>query len=122
VEFTGVELASGAELVALAEKAGRSCREGCAGSAHWRSTSRAGGVVEREEDRLPCSGAEEMPAGEVEVRWRGRRGGEGSAVESVVAEVARWRGSAVESAVVEVAQRSVVVESFHGTAVRSVFF
>jgi hypothetical protein len=60
-------------------------------------------LVEREEDRLPCSGAEEMPAVEVEVRWRGRHGGEGSAVESAVAEVA---------------QRSMVVEIYPDTAVR----
>jgi hypothetical protein len=33
--------------------------------------------MEREEDRLPCSGAEEMSACEAEKRWRGRRGGEG---------------------------------------------
>jgi hypothetical protein len=103
LEFTGVELAGGVELVAPAKKAGRSCGEGCGGSAHWRSPPRVGGVVEREEDRLLCSCAEEMPAGEVEVRWRGRRGGEGSAVESAVAEVAQW---------------SVVVESYPDTAVR----
>jgi hypothetical protein len=33
----------------------------------WRSPRRTGGVMEREEDGLPCSGVEEMPAGGVEV-------------------------------------------------------
>jgi hypothetical protein len=48
--------------------------------------------VEREEDRLPCSSTEEMPAGGAEPRWKGRRGGEGSMVESAVVEAERGRG------------------------------
>jgi hypothetical protein len=44
-------------------------------------------MVERQEDELLCSGTEEMLTDEVDARWIGRRGGEGSAVESVVAEV-----------------------------------
>ena len=42
----------------------------------------------REEDRLSCFGAEEMLVGGAEARWRGRRGGEGSTMESAVAEAA----------------------------------
>ena len=44
--------------------------------------------MEREEDMLSCSRTEEMMAGGVEARWRGRRGGEGSALGSVVAKAA----------------------------------
>jgi hypothetical protein len=44
--------------------------------------------VERKEDGLPCFG--------VEVRWSGRCGGKGSAVESAVAEAA-WSWKAVAS-------------------------
>jgi hypothetical protein len=42
--------------------------------------------MEREEDELSCFGAEDMPVGGAEALWRGRRGGEGSAMESTVAE------------------------------------
>jgi hypothetical protein len=83
VEFTGVELASGAELVTPVEKATAGPVEKvvaglCAGEA------RGGGrTVEREEDRLLCSSAEEMPV------ERRHDGGERSAVESIVAEVAQ---------------------------------
>jgi hypothetical protein len=63
----------------------------------WRSTRRAGGAVEREEDGLSCSGVEEMPAGGAEARWRGRCGGEGNRVERTVTEAA---------------QQSAVTESF----------
>jgi hypothetical protein len=48
--------------------------------------------VEREEDMLPCSGTEEMPAGGAEARWRGRRGGEGNMVESTAVKAERGRG------------------------------
>jgi hypothetical protein len=61
---------------------------------------RAGGTVEREEDGLPCSGAEEMSAAER------RRDGEGDAVESTVAEAVL---------------RSAVVESYRDAAVMCVF-
>jgi hypothetical protein len=42
--------------------------------------------VEREEGGLSCSGVEEMVAGRAEGQWRGRREGEGGAVESAVTE------------------------------------
>jgi hypothetical protein len=45
VEFTGVDLVSGVEFAAPVEKA-----------------TAVGGAVEREEDELPCSGAEKMLA------------------------------------------------------------
>jgi hypothetical protein len=43
---------------------------------HRRRLRQSGGVVEREGDRLPCSGAVEMPAGGAESWWRGRHGRE----------------------------------------------
>jgi len=71
VEFTGVELAGGAKLVALVEKATAGLVEkaaagACTGEAHDRR----------------------------EVWWRGRHGGEGSVVECAVAEAARRRAVA----------------------------
>ena len=48
--------------------------------------------MEREEDRLLCSGAEEMPGGGAVARWRGRRGEERSTAESEVAVVELVRG------------------------------
>ena len=57
----------------------------------------------REKDGLSCSSAEEMLASGAEAWWRGRHGGEGSAMESAVAEAAR---------------RSTVAESCRGAAVR----
>ena len=68
VEFISVELAGGAELAAPVEKAmagpmEKAAAGPCAGEAHSRR----------------------------EARWRGRSGGEGSEVESAVAEAARSR-------------------------------
>jgi hypothetical protein len=91
VEFTGVELADDAELAAPVEKDATSLVEKtAAGPQALKSPRHVRGAVEREEDRLMCSGAVEMPASRAERRWRvrslrrhgcaverGRRGGGG---------------------------------------------
>lgn len=69
----------------------------------WGSPRRARGEMEREEGWLSCSGTEEMTVDGVEARWRGRRGGEGSALGSVVAKAVR---------------QSAVTESCRGAAVK----
>jgi hypothetical protein len=106
VEFTGVELAGGAELAALVEKA-------------------AAGPVEKGAAGLRTREGH----GRREARWRGRktgchalarrrcqsgersRDGEGGTME-------RERGG---ERLAKAARRSVVAESYHGAAVRRVF-
>jgi hypothetical protein len=75
VEFTGVELASGAELTAPVEKAMVGPVEKAVADPCARSPRRVGGTVEREEEGLLCSSVEEMLAAER------RHDEEGSAVE-----------------------------------------
>ena len=77
MEFTGVELAGGAELAAPVKKDATSpVEKAVAGPCALEGRGMREARVEREEDRLLCSGVVEMPAGGAEGWWRGRRGGE----------------------------------------------